>query len=201
MKKFASDLFIPFIAWLLVNKVKKTIFILFFYYFYNYHDHQCKIFHQKRVMQIIKISSIIKIQNLPFFQLKNISRYTFNPEYLVNLPETKRKLRNKDLIEHYYSFLPNEFSKGDHLLAVNSLFPNNDEFEQLGSYITPFNTDWIRMTIAIFGLIFLLSALYFGISSLSKRNKSSSLLSWFSSYHKIHQSRVAQDERHFEYFY
>lgn len=72
--------------------------------------------------------------------------------------------------------LPNEFSKGDHLLAVNSLFQNNYEFELLGSYITPFNTDWIRMTIAIFGLIFLLSALYFGISSLSKRNKSSRLM-------------------------
>lgn len=69
--------------------------------------------------------------------------------------------------------LPDEFSKGDHLLAISSIFPKNDEFQQLAKYITPFNTDWIRILIAIFGFFFLLSGLFYGITSLSRKNKSS----------------------------
>lgn len=69
--------------------------------------------------------------------------------------------------------LPDEFSKGDHLLAISSIFPKNDEFQQLANYITPFNQDWIRMVIAFFGFIFLLSALFYGITSLIRKNKSS----------------------------
>lgn len=67
--------------------------------------------------------------------------------------------------------LKDECSKGDHQLEVASLFSSNQEFEQLKNYITPFNTNWIRIAIAFIGLLFLFSALYYGITSLTKKNR------------------------------
>jgi hypothetical protein len=60
--------------------------------------------------------------------------------------------------------LMTELAKGDHLLEISSLFPKNDEFEQLKSYVTPFNTPWLRIAMAIIGCFFLLSSLLFFIS-------------------------------------
>lgn len=60
--------------------------------------------------------------------------------------------------------LMTELAKGDHLLEISSLFPKNDEFEQLKNYVTPFNTHWLRITMAIIGCLFLLSSLLFFIS-------------------------------------
>ena len=65
--------------------------------------------------------------------------------------------------------LKDEFLKGDHQLEVSSLFTENQEFEQLKSYVTPFNTNWIRILLALTGLLFMFSALYFGVTLFSKK--------------------------------
>ena len=67
--------------------------------------------------------------------------------------------------------LKDEFSKGDHQLEVSSLFSENQEFEQLKSYVTPFNTNWIRMLLASIGLLFICSALYFGITLFTNKSR------------------------------
>lgn len=67
-----------------------------------------------------------------------------------------------------------ELAKGDHQMAIDALFKENKEFEQLKNYITPFNTDWIRIVLAVFGLIFLVSSIYFAGSlfkSSSRKNR------------------------------
>jgi hypothetical protein len=80
-----------------------------------------------------------------------------------------------DYSERIVFNLSDEFAKGDHQLEVSSLFSENKEFEQLKNYVTPFNTNWIRVALACVGLLFLFSGFYFGISLVSKRSKSSKL--------------------------
>lgn len=61
--------------------------------------------------------------------------------------------------------LMDELEKGDHQLAISNLFPSNTEFEKLKNYVTPFNTPWLRITMALVGCFFLFSSLIFFISS------------------------------------
>ncbi len=71
--------------------------------------------------------------------------------------------------------LQEEFQKGEHQLAVDQLFSENPEFQQLKSYITPFNADWLRILIALTGLIFALSGLTFLTTIFFDPNKKSKL--------------------------
>jgi hypothetical protein len=73
-----------------------------------------------------------------------------------------------DFSEKIVFDIKDEILKGDHQLEVSALFSENHEFEKLKNYITPFNTDWMRLALASIGLLFLFSALYFGISIFSK---------------------------------
>jgi len=57
--------------------------------------------------------------------------------------------------------LMEELSKGDHQFKISSLFPTNTGFEQLKSYVTPFNTPTLRIALALLGLFFFLSSLFF----------------------------------------
>lgn len=77
---------------------------------------------------------------------------------------------------HYHDYdhrttfsLSEELSKPDHQIAVRGLFPQNPEFESLANYITPYNTPALRMGLALLGGFFFLSAIFFGITSIKKR--------------------------------
>ena len=62
--------------------------------------------------------------------------------------------------------LEDELAKGDHSIDIKTPFPKNAEFEKLKTYIAPFNTPWIRITLAILGFFYLVSALYFASSAI-----------------------------------
>lgn len=62
--------------------------------------------------------------------------------------------------------LKEELAKGDHQLSINELFSENEEFEELKTYITPFNTPWLRFALAFVGFFFLISGIYFIISAM-----------------------------------
>lgn len=56
--------------------------------------------------------------------------------------------------------LAEALSKGDHLIDIPNLFPNNSEFERLKSYKTPFNTPVLRMLlVAMAGLLLMIQVL------------------------------------------
>lgn len=69
--------------------------------------------------------------------------------------------------------LHKEWEKENHRLQISSLFTPNKEFERLKSYITPFNADWVRIVLALFGLFFLLSAVFFGFTAILKKKNGS----------------------------
>ena len=64
-----------------------------------------------------------------------------------------------------------ELAKGDHLLAIEPLFPSNAEFEMLGSFKTPQNT--IGLTFFLMGCaaVFFFSAWYFLVVYVRNRSK------------------------------
>jgi uncharacterized membrane protein YhaH (DUF805 family) len=47
--------------------------------------------------------------------------------------------------------LTEELSKGDHRINIAGLFPKNLEFERLATYITPFNTNELRVSLVVLG--------------------------------------------------
>lgn len=67
--------------------------------------------------------------------------------------------------------LMGELAKGDHQLEIEALFPENQEFEQLKSYVTPFNTPWLRFLLVFIGMLFAGSSLYFLIAALRTGRK------------------------------
>lgn len=56
-----------------------------------------------------------------------------------------------------------ELAKGNHIIEIPKLFPENEEFAKLGTYQTPQNNDKIRLLLIGIGFFSLLSALYFVI--------------------------------------
>lgn len=62
--------------------------------------------------------------------------------------------------------LKEELAKGDHQLSISDLFSENEEFEALKTYITPFNNPWLRFVLAFVGFFFLISGIYFIISAM-----------------------------------
>ena len=57
--------------------------------------------------------------------------------------------------------LSEELKKGDHIIAVETLFPHNPEFEKLRNFKTPKNSYIIGVCIVAFGVFFLLSSIFF----------------------------------------
>ena len=54
-----------------------------------------------------------------------------------------------------------ELKKGDHIIAIETLFPRNSEFERLRSYKTPKNSNLIGVIIVASAGFFLLSSIFF----------------------------------------
>lgn len=67
--------------------------------------------------------------------------------------------------------LKKEFAKGDHQIDVASIFPQNLEFERFKSYTTPFNTPWLRVSLAITSAFLFLSSLFLLVVFLRKRKR------------------------------
>lgn len=84
---------------------------------------------------------------------------------LTSIWDTKKGLVN---LYFYHDFdttvqfnLTKELGKGDHVLNVATLFPNNPEFNRLTEYKTPFNTPILRVLLVIVGgLLSLVSFVY-----------------------------------------
>ena len=62
--------------------------------------------------------------------------------------------------------LKEELVKGDHIIKIPKLFPANSEFKRLTSYITPFNTPFIRILLVFIGGFFFMTSLFFFINFL-----------------------------------
>ncbi|MFK7784579.1 MAG: hypothetical protein AB8B56_05680, partial [Crocinitomicaceae bacterium] len=84
----------------------------------------------------------------------HVSRDKIGDGTLLTTIWNTRDLQFKLHFYHDYSTavsfdLMDELSKGDHQLEIKTLFPENEEFVQLSNYITPFNTPWLRILIAL----------------------------------------------------
>lgn len=66
--------------------------------------------------------------------------------------------------------IKDELAKGDHILAINMLFPVNKEFGQLRDFQTPQNNKWILFFMMGAALLFLFSAVYYGVAYLRRRS-------------------------------
>jgi hypothetical protein len=88
----------------------------------------------------------------------------------------------KDGILHLYFYhdyahevqfvLSEELAKGDHILEIPKLFPENKEFLQLIDFKTPLNSKLINIMLAILMTFFAASAFYFLVSFFWKRKTS-----------------------------
>jgi hypothetical protein len=65
--------------------------------------------------------------------------------------------------------LEEELKKGDHLIAVETLFPPNPEFEKLRNFKTPKDSLLLGVFIVAAGVFFLVTAVYFLFQYLRKR--------------------------------
>lgn len=59
--------------------------------------------------------------------------------------------------------LAEELAKGNHTVEIESVFPNNAEFQRLKKYKTPFNTPFIRVVLVLLGGILSCLSLLYGI--------------------------------------
>lgn len=67
--------------------------------------------------------------------------------------------------------LKEELEKGDHIIAVENLFPKNSEFEKLRSYKTPKNSNLIGIFIVASGGLFMFTALFFAVLYFRRKQK------------------------------
>jgi hypothetical protein len=65
--------------------------------------------------------------------------------------------------------LATELARGDHFLEIPSLFPPNEEFQELVDFKTPHNTSMLNSFLWICVGLFIVSALFYGISYFNKR--------------------------------
>lgn len=71
--------------------------------------------------------------------------------------------------EHIQFNLKDELAKGNHILEIPSLFSNNEEFNALTTYITPFNTPVLRVSLVFIGGFFFASVIFLGAQYFRKR--------------------------------
>jgi len=67
--------------------------------------------------------------------------------------------------------LNEELKKEDHLIAIQTLFPHNDEFEQLGHFKTTRNSLPLGISIVLSGGFFLFTSVFFLIHYLRRRQR------------------------------
>ena len=65
--------------------------------------------------------------------------------------------------------LSEELKKGDHIIAIETLFPKNPEFEQLRNYNTPKDSILIGIFLVVSAGFFLLTSIFFLVQYLSRR--------------------------------
>ncbi len=94
---------------------------------------------------------------------------------LTSIWDTRDKLVN---LYFYHSYdntiqfnLTEELAKGDHILSIPGLFPENSEFERLVNYKTPFNTPSLRISLVVLGGMLMLFVFLFSISLMISKNK------------------------------
>lgn len=82
--------------------------------------------------------------------------------------------------EHTVQFdLQSELAKGDRMIDVTELFPENEEFNVLGNYVTPFNTPALRVVLVIVaGVLALLLLLYLIRIMVNRRAKENNVVLW-----------------------
>lgn len=94
---------------------------------------------------------------------------------LTSIWDTKDGLINLYFYHSYDSTvqfkLTEALAKGDHLINIPDLFPNNAEFEKLATYRTPFNTPLLRILLVALGGILTSFAILFSISLIRNKNK------------------------------
>lgn len=67
--------------------------------------------------------------------------------------------------------LSEELKKGDHIIAVETLFPKNPEFEQLRNYNTPKDSILIGIFLVVSAGFFLLTSIFFLVQFLRRRER------------------------------
>jgi len=72
--------------------------------------------------------------------------------------------------------LRTELARGDHIIAINTLFPTNQEFEKLGNYKIPQNNKWMLMFLIGTGLLSFFTAFFFLVCYFRKRHSKYALL-------------------------
>jgi hypothetical protein len=76
---------------------------------------------------------------------------------LTSIWDTKNRNVNLFFYHQYDSSLQfnlaEELAKGDQLIFLPELLPTNKEFEALGNYITPFNAEWLRITLVLMAIL------------------------------------------------
>ncbi|MFT5858588.1 MAG: hypothetical protein ACI865_000676 [Flavobacteriaceae bacterium] len=92
---------------------------------------------------------------------------------LTGIWDTKNKVVNLHFYHDYSTVvgfnIMEELAKGNHAIDIISLFPVNTEFEQLKTYVTPFNTPSLRIALSLLGLFFFISSALFALSSIRKK--------------------------------
>ena len=68
--------------------------------------------------------------------------------------------------------LQEELGKGDHMIAIDTLFPANSEFEKLRNYKTPKNSTLIGVFLVASAGLFLFSSIYFLVRYLRRKRDS-----------------------------
>ena len=93
---------------------------------------------------------------------------------LTSIWNTKDGLVNLYFYHSYEStvqfHLSEELSKGDHMINIPELFPENSEFKRLASFKTPFNTPELRVSLVFLGGLLTLFSLLLGVSAIRNRN-------------------------------
>ena len=69
--------------------------------------------------------------------------------------------------------LAEELAKGDRIIDIPGLFPNNPKYERLKSYRTPFNTAGLRVLLVLLGGILTIYSFLLGLSLIRKHNDKS----------------------------
>jgi len=72
--------------------------------------------------------------------------------------------------------LKEELAKGDHIIAVDTLFPTNTEFEKLRDYKIPQNNNWILLFMLSTAMLSFFTAFFFLVRYFRKRQSKYALL-------------------------
>ncbi len=102
---------------------------------------------------------------------------------LTSIWDTKDGLVNLFFYHAYESTvqfnLTEELSRGDQVIHIPDLFPKNPEFERLKSYMTPFNTPELRVSLVFLGGFLTLFSFILGIFAIFNKSLRASIKTIF----------------------